>query len=501
MRRVISRANPRLILRYKNHNCEPLESRRLLTFSAPVSYNIGTAADGFVPNAAPVDVVSADINRDGKADLIVAHTADSSVYFLKGNGNGTFQPAVQIPVGQAIQGDVFVGDFNNDGKPDLFLISANLDTPIILLGNGDGTFKPAITSSSFAYSGYYPRGWAVGDFNGDGKLDVVCTLPSTTTNTGRYMVLLGNGDGTFKTGFVGPAVLGYSRFVTTGDFNHDGKLDLAIADGQGTSGNTANVELTILLGNGDGTFTLGGHYASPQFPDGTNTAATSNPEDVVVADLNGDGKPDVVESDYDNTINVFLGNGDGTFQPARSFDPGNYPRDVIPVDVNHDGKVDLVVTNVGINSGGALLAADGDEPGSVAVLLGNGDGTFGAPITYSPSVYPGWTAVGDFNGDGYPDLAVTQVLDGHSVKVMLNEPTSTNQAAGLYAAAERAADCRQQRHHNAECSGERRRRRIQSDLHLGDGRLGSRAGDLQHQWDKRVEEFDGYLHKDGHLSV
>ena len=174
-------------------------------------------------------------------------------------------------------------------------------------------------------------------------------------------------------------------------------------------------------------FRLGGHYASPQFPDGTNTAATSNPEDVVVADLNGDGKPDVVESDYDNTINVFLGNGDGTFQPAKSFDPGNYPRDVIPVDVNHDGKVDLVVTNVGINSGGALLAADGDEPGSVAVLLGNGDGTFGAPITYSPSVYPSWTAVGDFNGDGYPDLAVTQVLDGHSVKVMLNEPTSTNQ--------------------------------------------------------------------------
>ena len=74
-----------------------------------------------------------------------------------------------------------------------------------------------------------------------------------------------------------------------------------------------------------------------------------------------------------------------------------------------------------------MLAADGDEPGSVAVLLGNGDGTFQAPITYSTSVYPGWTAVGDFNGDGHPDLAVTQVLDGHSVKVMLNAPTSNNQ--------------------------------------------------------------------------
>jgi hypothetical protein len=409
---------------------ETLESRCMLSttpgFSAPVSYNIGTQADGFVPNAVPSDVVSADITGDGKTDLIVAHTADNSVYFLKGNGNGTFQPAVQIPVGQAIQGDVFVGDFNNDGKPDLLLITSNLDQPIVMLGNGDGTFQPAKTSSSFAYPGYYPRGWTVGDFNGDGKLDIACTLPSETTNTGRYEVLLGNGDGTFKPAIVGPAVLGYSRGITTGDFNHDGKLDLAIADGQGTSGNTANVELTILLGNGDGTFTLGAHYASPQFPDGTDTAAVSNPEDVVVADVNNDGNLDVIESDYDNTINVFLGNGNGTFQAARSFDPGNYPRDVIPVDVNHDGKIDLVVTNVGINTGGALQSTDGDEPGSVAVLLGNGDGTFQAPITYSPSVYPGWTAVGDFNGDGYPDLATSEVLNGHAVNVMLDQPTSTN---------------------------------------------------------------------------
>ncbi len=336
---------------------ETLEGRVLLStsvgLSAPVSYNTGTTADGFIPNAEPIGVVSANIDGDTKLDLIVAHRADNSVYFLKGNGDGTFQPAVQIPVGQAFQGDVFVDDFNHDGKPDLLLISSNLDQPLVMLGNGNGTFQTAIASSSFAYSGYYPRGWTVGDFNGDGKLDIACTLPSETSNTGRYEVLLGNGNGTFQTAIVGPAVLGYSRWVTTGDFNHDGKLDLAIADGQGTSGNTANVELTILQGNGDGTFTLGGHYASPQFPDGTDTAAVSNPEDVVVADVNNDNKLDVIESDYDNTINVFLGNGDGTFQPAKSFDPGNYPRDVIPVDINHDGKVDLVVTNVGINTGGA----------------------------------------------------------------------------------------------------------------------------------------------------
>ncbi len=405
---------------------ESLESRILLTYAAPTSYNIGTQPDGFVPNAAPINVVTADFNHDGKLDLIVAHKADNSLYFLKGIGNGKFRPAVQIPVGEGIEGRMFVGDFNNDGKLDLFLPGAN-NQAIILLGNGDGTFKPRVDSSSFSYPGYYPRGWVVGDFNGDGNLDVASTLPSNTADAGRYIVLLGNGDGTFKPGIVGPAgQLHYSRWAVAADLNHDGKLDLVVADGQGTSVQTGTVELSVLFGNGDGTFTLGGHYASPQLPDGSNTAATANPEDVVLADVNGDGKLDAIESDYDNTINVFLGNGDGTFQAAKSFAPGNYPRDVVPVDVNHDGKIDLVVTNVGINQGGALFATEGAEPGSVAILLGNGDGTFQAPITYSPSVYPGWTAVGDFNHDGLPDLAVTQVLDGHAVNVMLNQRSNHN---------------------------------------------------------------------------
>src|SRR4051812_6156262 len=133
---------------------ESLEFRRLLSFSGPVSYNIGNQADGFVPNAAPINVVSADINGDHKADLVVAHKADNSVYFLKGNGNGTFAAAVTTAVGQGIQGNVFARDFNHDGKEDLFLPTTG-NQPLILPGNGDGTFKPAIASSSFASSGYY----------------------------------------------------------------------------------------------------------------------------------------------------------------------------------------------------------------------------------------------------------------------------------------------------------------------------------------------------------
>src|SRR6266478_3678915 len=102
-------------------SAEELETRLVPSFSAPVSYNIGTTSDGFVPNAAPINVVSADFNGDGKLDLAVAHKADNSVYFLAGNGNGTFQPAVPYAVGESIEGREFVGDFNGDGKRDLFL--------------------------------------------------------------------------------------------------------------------------------------------------------------------------------------------------------------------------------------------------------------------------------------------------------------------------------------------------------------------------------------------
>jgi hypothetical protein len=129
----------------------------------------------------------------------------------------------------------------------------------------------------------------------------------------------------------------------------------------------------------------------------------------------------VIVSDYDQNINVFLGNGDGTFQPAVGYTTGEYPRAVAIADVNGDGKPDLIVANVGVGPGGAEFAKEGALPGSVAVLLGNGDGTFQSPIQLTPFFYPGWLAVADFNGDGLPDIAVTQVQDGNAVGVLLNQ--------------------------------------------------------------------------------
>jgi FG-GAP-like repeat len=425
---------------------ELLEDRTLLSFSAAVPYTIGTQPDGFVPNAAPQSIATGLFTSNGVTDMVVAQTADNSIYFLRSNGNGTFQPAVKVATfTKTIDGDVFAADFNGDGKLDLFVPTLQLSNgvpsdsyPIILLGNGDGTFQaPIYSSQDFLPASLkgtsYVRGWAVADFNGDGKKDLVGNVVA-----GGVTVMLGNGDGAFQAPTYTPVTMGYSRWLTAGDVNGDGKADVVIADGTGVNNQTGNSEITVLLGNGDGTFRLEGHYAAPATADGgfdgNGAGDVVNPEDVMVADLNHDGKLDVVESLYDHSIDVFIGNGDGSFQAAVGYSTGQYPRAVVAADVNGDGKVDLVVDNVGVGPGGAVVLEEGDVPGSIAVLYGNGDGTFQGPLQYTSIYYPGWVAVGDFNGDGLPDVAATQVSNGNSVHVMLNQsvagaPTLINPAS------------------------------------------------------------------------
>ena len=230
-------------------------------------------------------------------------------------------------------------------------------------------------------AGTSPQSVAVGDFNGDGKPDLVV---ANATNVG---VLLGNGDGTFQAAVYYGAGSG-PRAVAVGDFNGDGKLDLVV--GNVTSGN-----VSVLLGKGDGTF-------QPAL----NSAADNAPYSVVVGDFNGDGKLDVAVANYNSgDVSVLLGKGDGTFQPVVNYAVGSIPSSVVVGDFNGDGKLDLAVTNVFDNT--------------VSVLLGNGDGTFQAPVNFDTGAYPWWVAVGDFNGDGKPDLAAANG-NGNDVSILLN---------------------------------------------------------------------------------
>jgi hypothetical protein len=290
---------------------------------------------------------------------------------------------------------VTVGDFNGDGKADLAVANGSSGTVTVLLGNGDGTFTAAAGSPITV--GSRPVSVAVGDFNGDGKADLAVANYVDNTVT----VLLGNGDGTF-TAAGSPIVVGNGpESVVVGDFNGDGKADLAVANG--SSGT-----VTVLLGNGDGTFTAAGS------PIVVGNGATS----VAVGDFNGDGKADLAVANYvDNTVTVLLGNGDGTFTAAGSpIVVGNGATSVAVGDFNGDGKADLAVANYG--------------SGTLTVLLGNGDGTFaaaaGSPITVGNNASA--VAAGDFNGDGKADLAVANWGD-NTVTVLLAQVTETATAA------------------------------------------------------------------------
>jgi sugar lactone lactonase YvrE len=282
---------------------------------------------------------------------------------------------------------VAAGDFNGDGIPDLAVANQSSSSVTVLLGNGDGTFTQATNSPISVGGGALAV--VVGDFNRDGKADLAVL---SGAYNGPVTVFLGNGDGTFTQAPGNPTTIGNSiatsQAEAVGDFNGDGILDLAVASGGGGEGLA-----TILLGNGDGTFTPA---------NGGPVTVGSTPNSVTVGDFNGDGIPDFATANFDDgTVSIFLGKGDGTFtQAAKSpITVGSFPYAISAADFNGDGNIDLAVANSAYTSG---------APGTVTILLGSGNGTF-TPATGSPVSVgrtPQSVSVGDFNGDGIPDLAV-----------------------------------------------------------------------------------------------
>jgi hypothetical protein len=246
----------------------------------------------------PRSVVAVDVNGDGKPDLVACNTLDNTVSVSLGNGDGTFQAPVAYNLGNEPY-FVAVGDFNGDGKPDLAVATPNTKQVAVLLGNGDGTFRAAVNYPTSDYT----LSVSIGDFNGDGKLDI-----AAADSSGGVDVLLGNGDGTFQTPHTTP-LNSSTSYVTAADFNHDGKLDLAAVVGAGGFQDS----ITVLLGNGDGTFTAGASYPFSQ-----------NLNSVLAADVNLDGQPDLViagapDGGFGQAIAVMLGNGDGTFCCSHKF--------------------------------------------------------------------------------------------------------------------------------------------------------------------------------------
>jgi len=368
------------------------------TFEAPVSYPAGSDA---------LHVAIADLNGDGKLDMVVAADSGSingSVTILLGNGDGTFRTGSTITAGLGRgPAAAIAADFNNDGKLDL--ATANEDgTVSILLGNGDGTFQApqnyrAGTDCAFL---------AAADFNKDGKLDLALNDFATST----VIVLLGNGNGTFGAPTAYSTTPAPTGLIIT-DFNHDGNLD--IVTGSGIPGiftaDFGSGEVGVLLGNGDGTFQGG-----PLYPTG------GKPYSIATADLNGDGKPDLVTANQlGQNLTVLLNQGKGTFSAAApvAFTSANgaaNPMSVALADLNGDGKID---------------AATALNSGSVAVTLGNGNGTFQAATYYPTAAGSLMVAVGDLNGDGKPDLVTANSTFGAagSVSVLLGAGGGAFQAA------------------------------------------------------------------------
>jgi hypothetical protein len=346
---------------------EPLEPRDVPGFLAPVSYAVGNN---------PQDVATADVNGDGRLDVIVAVQGDNNVAVLLGNGDGTLQRPALYPAGTAPYG-VAVADLNGDGRLDI-VVANYWPAPYlvsVLLGNGNGTFGPP-----HSYGGAnHGSKVAIGDVDGDHVPDVAVD----SYDYGYVWVFHGNGDGTLG---ATPQTYGmpwwFSLSIHIADLDGDGVGDVVC--------DQYNYVTVIYSGGAAASYPSPGHMTS------------------AVADVNRDGRPDVIHAEGfgGSTVGVLLNRGDGVLLPPAEYDMrGGIPGHPVVADFNGDRKPDIAASFYGA--------------GNVGIILGKGDGTFQTTSTYPAGNLPWTEAAGDLNHDRYPDL-VTVNRQSQSISVLLN---------------------------------------------------------------------------------
>lgn len=345
-----------------------------------LNHTFNPSVTGYDTGIEPVSARLADINRDGKLDLITANRSDGTISIEIGNGDGSFKAMTSFSVGVSPSA-VSIGNINNDGSLDIVVADENGGTVSVLLGNGDGTWK--VQANVYA-TGAGPTDLRLVDVNRDGKSDLI-----TTDRDGNSIsVQFGNGDGSFAAR-ISYAVGSSPSGIDFRDINRDGNLDIVTSD---KGSNT----VSVLLGNSNGSFS-----AALSFVTG------SSPSDIRIADMNRDGKWDIVTADEgSDTISILFGNGNGTFKARLSTATGDGPQNLVVADFNQDGLLDVATTN--------------KFDDTISVLYGNSNGTFQGRADFAAGDMPRGIAAGDLNQDGFIDLVGTASGDNKANVFLAN---------------------------------------------------------------------------------